>query len=116
MTVTSGGTSSLRLAPLLGAVSFESDPSGATVIRSDGIAQGTTPLTLVEMGPDVWKGELRLDGYIPVPLSLSITASETNSFRTNLVNWHYTQAMESAKTYFAAGNAERAREALSAAL
>jgi tetratricopeptide (TPR) repeat protein len=70
----------------------------------------------VEIGPDVWKGELRLDGYIPVPLSLSITASETNSFRTNLVNWHYTQAMESARTYLTAGDSERALEALSAAL
>jgi tetratricopeptide (TPR) repeat protein len=64
----------------------------------------------------VWKGELRLDGYIPVPLSLSITASETNSFRTNLVNWQYSQAMESARTYFAAGDSERALQALSAAL
>jgi hypothetical protein len=115
-TVTSGTTSSLRLAPPLGAVTFESDPADATVIGSDGRILGTTPLTVPELRPGVWKGELRLDGYIPVPLSLLITASETNSFRTNLVNWQYSQAMESARTYFAAGNAERALEALSAAL
>jgi tetratricopeptide (TPR) repeat protein len=116
LTVSSGTTSSLRLAPPLGAVTFESDPADATVIGSDGRILGTTPLTVPELRPGVWKGELRLDGYIPVPLSLSITASETNSFRTNLVNWQYSQAMESARTYFAAGNAERALEALSAAL
>jgi tetratricopeptide (TPR) repeat protein len=57
-----------------------------------------------------------LDGYIPVPLSLTITASETNSFRTNLVNWQYAQAMESARNYFAAGDSEKTLEALSAAL
>jgi tetratricopeptide (TPR) repeat protein len=71
---------------------------------------------LGEIQPEFWKGELRLEGYIPVPLSLSITASETNSFRTNLVNWHYTQAMESARSYLATDDSERALEALSAAL
>jgi tetratricopeptide (TPR) repeat protein len=116
LTVASGTTSSLRLAPLLGAVTFESDPSGATVTRSDGSTLGTTPLTLPELRPGVWKGELRLDDYIPVSLSLSIVASETNSFRTNLVNWQYSQAMESAWTYFAAGDSARALEAISAAL
>ena len=116
VTVTSGTGGSLRLAPPLGAVTLESDPSGATVIRTDGSTLGTTPLTLLEMHPGVWKGELRLDGYIPVPLSLSVMASETNSFRTNLVNWQYTQAMESARKYFAAGDSERTLEALAAAL
>ena len=98
-----GQTGFLRLAPSLGAVTLESDPSGATVIGSDGSNLGTTPLTLPELRPGMWTGELRLDGYIPVPLSLSITASETNSFRTNLVNWQYAQAMESARTYFCCG-------------
>jgi hypothetical protein len=77
---------------------------------------GITPLILGEIRPGVWKGELRLDGYIPVPLSLTITASETNSFRTNLVNWQYAQAMESARNYFAAGDIERTLEVLSSAL
>jgi hypothetical protein len=43
VTVTSGTLNSLRLAPALGAVTFESDPSGATVIRSDGSTMGITP-------------------------------------------------------------------------
>jgi len=116
LTVASGTTGSLRFAPPLGAVTFESDPSGATVSGSDGSALGTTPLTLPELRPGVWKGELRLDGYIPVPVSLSIVASETKSFSTNLVNWQYSQAMESARTYFAAGDSARALEAISAAL
>ena len=116
ISVTSGGTSSLRLAPPLGAVTLESEPPGAAVIRGDGRSMGTTPLTLRELGPGVWRGEIRLGGYIPVPLSLNITTSETNSFRTNLVNWQYAQAMDSARTYFAAGDSERTLEALSAAL
>ena len=116
LTVTSGTTSSLRLAPPLGTVTLESDPAGATVTGSDGRTLGTTPLTLAELRPRVWKGELHLDGYIPVLLSLSITASETNSFRTNLVNWQYSQAMESARTYFTAGDYLRTLETLSAAL
>jgi tetratricopeptide (TPR) repeat protein len=115
-TITTGATGFLRLAPPLGAISLESDPSGASVIGSDGSALGTTPLTLRELLSGAWKGELRLDGYIRVPLSLSITASETNSFRTNLANWQYSQAMESAKASFAAGNMERTLEALSSAL
>jgi tetratricopeptide (TPR) repeat protein len=116
LTVSAGPTSFLRLAPPLGAVTLESNPSGAMVTGSEGSTLGTTPLTLPELRPGVWKGELRLDGYIPVPVSLSITASETNSFRTNLVNWQYSQALESARTYFAAGDSERALEAISAAL
>jgi len=116
LTVTGGTTSSLRLAPPLGGVTLESNPSGAMVTGSEGSTLGTTPLTLPELRPGVWKGELRLDGYIPVPVSLSIMASETNSFRTNLVNWQYSQALESARTYFAAGDSERALEAISAAL
>src|ERR1035438_190598 len=115
-TVSSGTTSSLRLAPPLGTVTLESDPSGATVIGTDGRILGTTPLTVPELPRGLWKGEIRLDGYIPVPVSLLVTASETNSFHTNLVNWQYSQAMESAKNYFAAGDYERTLEALSAAL
>ena len=116
VTVTSGTMSSLRLAPPLGAVTLESNPSGAMVTGSEGSTLGTTPLTLPELRTGVWKGELRLEGYIPVPVTLSITASETNSFRTNLVNWQYSQALESARTYFVAGDSERALEAISAAL
>jgi hypothetical protein len=114
--VNDGRRNFLRLAPPLGAVTLESDPSGATVVGSDARELGTTPLTLPEWSPGMWQGELRMDGYIPVPLSLLITASETNSFRTNLVNWQYAQAIESAKTYLAAGDAERTLEALSGAL
>ena len=55
VTVASGTIGSLRLAPPLGAVTFESDPSGASVIRSDGRNLGTTPLTMPEFPPGVWK-------------------------------------------------------------
>jgi hypothetical protein len=114
--VNAGQVNSLRLAPPLGAVALESDPSGAIVTGNDGRVLGMTPFVLPESSPGLWKGELRLDGYIPVSLSLLITANETNSFRTNLVNWQYAQAMESARSYFGGGNADRTLEALCAAL
>ena len=116
VTVSAGSGGALRLAPPLGAVTVESDPSGATVVGSNGGKLGTTPLTVPELRPGMWKGEIRLDGYIPVPVSLEVTASETNSFRTNLVNWQYSQAMESARAFFAAGDGERTLDALSSAL
>jgi hypothetical protein len=114
--VNAGPVNSLRLAPLLGAMTVESSPSGARVIRRDGWNMGATPLRVAELSSGLWQGEIRLDGYIPVPVSLYIVTSETNSFRTNLVNWQFSQAIESAKSYLAAGNANGALEALSAAL
>jgi hypothetical protein len=114
--VNAGPVNSLRLAPSLGAVALESNPSGAIVTGNDGRVLGMTPFVLPESSPGPWKGELRLDGYIPVPVLLLITEGETNSFRTNLVNWQYAQAIESAKSYLAAGDADRTLEALSAAL
>lgn len=116
VSINSGQTVSLQLVPPLGALTLESDPSGAIVVKSDGRMLGTTPLTVCEMSPGRWKGELRLDGYIPVALALTITGGETNSVRTNLVNWQYSQAMETARTAFAAGEYDRTVETLRAAL
>ncbi len=106
----------LSLAPPLGALLFESDPFGATVVGEAGNVLGNTPLVLLEMRSGVWKGELRLAGHIPVPLTLAITATQTNSFRTNLVNRQYSQAMTSARQFIAVGDFDRALEALASAL
>ena len=114
--VVTGQTGFLRLAPLLGSLTLESDPTGATVIGSNGRQLGTTPLTLAELSPGVWKVELRLDGYIPVPLSVAVMGSQTSSIRTNLVSWQYSQAMATARQSLASRDADRMLEALAAAL
>ena len=116
VTVATGQTGLLRLAPPLGTLTLESDPSGATVIGGSGRTLGTTPLTLPELSPGVWKVEIRLDGYIPVPLSAAVMGNQTNSVRTNLVNWQYSQAMQTARQSLAGGDADRTMEALAAAL
>ncbi len=106
----------LSIAPPLGVLIFESDPSGATVVGEAGNALGNTPLVLLEMRSGVWKGELRLAGHIPVPLTLAIIANQTNSFRTNLVNRQYSQAMTSARQFIEVRDFDRALEALASAL
>ena len=83
-------------------------PSGATVVGTSGDQLGTTPLVLKDVRAGTWKGELRLDGYIPVPLRLAVNANQTNLIRTNLVNWQYAEAMRSARSYLAAHDYDRA--------
>jgi hypothetical protein len=114
--VATGQTGSLRLAPPLGNLTVESDPTGATVIGGNGRQLGTTPFTLTELSPGVLKMELRLDGYIPVSLSVAVMGSQTSSIRTNLVSWQYSQAMETARQSLANRDADRMLEALAAAL
>jgi len=47
-------------------VNFNSDPQGASVVRSDGVVLGTTPLsTEVPYGNEATAYVLRLDGYLP---------------------------------------------------
>jgi hypothetical protein len=79
----------------------------------------------IERNPKIWESHEALglacrkagplsDKHIEF-IKMAITASQTNSIRTNLVNWQYAQAMETARTFFAAGDNERALEALTAA-
>ena len=116
VTVPNDGSGSVRFAPPLGNVTLESDPAGATVIGTSGDELGTTPLVLKELRAGAWKGELRLDGYLPVVLTLAVNANQTNLTRTNLVNWQYAEAMRSARNYLAAHDYDRGLEALTAAL
>ncbi|TAL03096.1 MAG: PEGA domain-containing protein, partial [Verrucomicrobia bacterium] len=116
VTVSAGATNVLRLAPSLGTATLESDPSGAMVIGSDGRVLGTTPVTLRELHAGMWKGELRLPGYVPALVALSVTANQTNSVRTNLVNWQYAEAIKEARQQLAAGEFDRALDALAQAL
>ncbi len=116
LNVLTPGSASVRFAPALGSLSIQSEPSGAYVVADGGRTMGTTPLTLSELPAGAWRGELRLDGYIPVPVSLLVATNQTNSFRTNLVNWQYAQAIETARNSFASGDLERTLQAVAAAL
>ncbi len=116
LNVLASGSASARFAPTLGGLSLQSEPPGAYVVSDSGRTMGTTPLTLSELPAGAWRGELRLDGYIPVPVFISVSANQTNSFPTNLVNWQYAQAIETARNSFASGELERTLQALAAAL
>jgi tetratricopeptide (TPR) repeat protein len=114
--VKGAATNEIMLKFEYGAVVLDSDPPGASVISGRGENLGKTPLTLSEVPAGVWKADLRLEGYLSVPLSISITVGETNRYWTNLVNLDYSQAMMAAKNYQAAGDLERAQQAVTEAL
>src|SRR3989442_288999 len=63
-----------------------------------------------------WRGELLLAGHIPVSLIVPVLENQTNSVRTNLVNWQYAQAAESARESFARKEYDHALQAVTAAL
>lgn len=102
--VKAGETNEAVVQFLLGAAHLESDPVGAEVRDADGNSLGQTPLDIGDLKPQVTQLNLSLDGYQPVSLSLEITADQTNSCRTNLVNLRYQSAMNDAKANFTAGN------------
>jgi tetratricopeptide (TPR) repeat protein len=106
----------VRYSPPLGTVALYSDPSGAKVVGRDGALWGTTPAILQEMSAGAWEGELRLEGFVPVSLSLAIKPNQTTSVHTNLVNWQYAQAIKEAKRVFAKGDYDRTLEFLGEAL
>jgi len=86
-----------------GAAELETDPSGATVLGSDGRILGTTPLALKELQPGRWHFTLEKGGFATLAVAVLVNANETNRFRTNLVNARYAAALQSAKDYFASG-------------
>jgi hypothetical protein len=52
-------------------VNFNSDPDGATVVRSDGVVLGTTPLSAdVPYRNSTIEYVIRLDGYLPKTTSI----------------------------------------------
>jgi len=105
-----------KFCPALGALQIETIPPGAQFILNNGKDMGRTPIIAVEVPAARVFGELRLNGYLTVPVDLTISANQTNTFTTNLVNWRYTQAIESATNGFARGDFESALYALNAAL
>ena len=110
--VREGATNETRVEFVYGAAFLETDPPGAAVVGPDGASLGTTPLRLSDLPPGIWKGELRLAEYESVPLSFTITANETNVFRTNLVSRNYEPGMRAARQYLKDGDPDGALKAL----
>jgi len=61
-----------------GGLKITSEPSGATVTR-DGKSLGSTPLTLDNQPPGIYKFTLNLDGFRSTPLIATIKPGETES-------------------------------------
>jgi hypothetical protein len=114
--VEAGGTNIVRLDFVYGAATLESQPSGATVVGTDGHEWGTTPLTLPELKPGAWAFTLRLNKYLPVEVSMEVKANETNTIRTNLVNASYANAIERARRDLATTNLQASLFAVNEAL
>jgi len=99
-----------------GAVTLESDPTGATVLESNGHPLGTTPLTVLELRPGACQFSLQLEGFEPAMAALDVITDQTNRFEANLVSRSYTAALGAAQRYFAAGQFEQAAESAGEAL
>jgi tetratricopeptide (TPR) repeat protein len=113
--VKGGTTNAFKVEIKYGTAILETVPAGAAV-NSNGRYLGVTPLTLTELQPGTWNFDLRLDNYEPVAATLEVAAFETASFRSNLISQSYVGSMRSAREYMAAGNYNRAVEALDDAL
>ena len=99
-----------------GAIKLETTPSGATVQDARGREWGVTPLNLTELLPGSPQLTIHLGGYEPVTLTLTITANQTSTFRTNLISVGYTAGMKSAREFMASADYERALQAVGDAL
>lgn len=116
VTISHGETKVVRFAPSLADLTIESDPPGATVYGSGSDIMGRTPLVLRELPAGTWRGELKLEGYLPVPLVIDLKPKETNLVRTNLTNWKHNEALSAARSFFDAGEYDRALDAVDSAL
>lgn len=114
--IEAGKTNALQVDFLYGSFSIETDPPGATVSTQSGESLGTTPIVFGEEQPGTVDLVLARDGYISVPLSITISANQSNSIRTNLVNASYASSLKAAKEALAAGDYDRALAAANQAL
>lgn len=116
VTVRAGITNNADVKLLYGTAALESDPTGATVLSTQGQSLGVTPVTLTELLPGRWEFVLRREGYEPAPVRLDIVANETNTFRSSLLSSRYVKAMNDAREYFRVANYDSALEAVGEAL
>lgn len=115
VTITASMTNAMRVEFVYGAAMIESSPTGA-VVTSGGNEWGVTPLTLPELPLGNFAFTVRLNDYEDITSSLTVTANQTNSFRTNLISRFYTRAMKYAKELYAEQSFEQAVQAAGEAL
>jgi hypothetical protein len=114
--VDASSTNRVRIDLAYGAAFIETDPPGAMVLDREGNESGKTPLLMPELEPGESELTLRLAGYETVKSSLRVSANQTNTFRTNLVNTSYATALRNARDYFTAKDYTLASDAASRAL
>ncbi|MEI6075167.1 MAG: PEGA domain-containing protein [Verrucomicrobiota bacterium] len=95
--VTMGTTNQVTVMFLYGSVVLETDPPGASVQTGDGRYCGVTPLSATELKPGDWNFTLQHNGYESVNIKLAITANQTTTLHTNLINVNYTSSMQAAR-------------------
>jgi len=71
-----------------------------SLVVSDGRNWGVTPLTLQELRPGSWEFTIQHEEYEPVVAMLEIAGDQTIHFETNLVNRHYTEALQNVRNAF----------------
>lgn len=113
--VSANTNNSVQAEFIYGAAVIESDPPGATVM-SGGDELGITPLVLPELEPGAFDFVLQKNEFESVAGNLTITANQTNGFRTNLVSEHYTRAIARARYLYSEKNFASAAEAATEAL
>ena len=116
LTVKAGSTNSVEVPFLYGGVRLETDPPGARVVTAGGQDLGVTPLSLSELTAGRLRIEMQLAGYSPVAADLTITALQTNTFRTNLISLDYSRAIAAARQYLGTADYDRAFSAAAEAL
>jgi len=116
VTITAGTTNQLALEFLYGSAVLETEPPGAAVRTVDGRYWGMTPLTVNELKPGNWTFLLQHDGYETVTAPLTITADQSSSFHTNLINVNYTGSMKAARQAMDAENYDAALTSVGEAL
>lgn len=109
-------TNQLDIEFSLGNVSFSTTPSGATVSDEHGHMLGVTPLALTDLSSGVWRGEVALPDYQPVPVAVEVLEKQTVNFQTNLLRRSFATALALANQWQPGGNCVPLIEALSAAL
>ena len=111
-----GITNTIQIDFTYGTATLETEPAGATVSDGNNHTWGRTPLTLSELASGDWMFDLRLTGYEPVQVSLTVMANQTVTIRTNLFSREYVSAINTARQYMAQLDYVRASESANRAL
>ena len=91
--ITAAHTNQLDVEFLLGNISIETKPAGATVRDAEGNELGKTPFNLTGVPAGVWRGEVVLTNYMPVPFAVTVLAKQTATLQTNLMRRSLATAM-----------------------